>query len=804
MSLAVIVVLSIFGFTALRANERQNRSDAVQGVERTASLAGALASSLIGLAQQELNVLARTPAFIDGDIATIQRSLDTVNPPSLAFTAGMAWLDASVTQRAAWTPEAAIPVDLSALAAVRRAATGTPAIEVLAPSGDERFRPIVFAVPTFGADFTPNGVLTGAVLLDPSSQEALERVFGTDTAIALDADGGVVLGSADTTQRELGVARAALRRVPPDGTGGAFEDVDRSVVGWSRISAADWLVVVERSHDDVFGPSRWQYERSLAALALLVVASVAGAAYAAIRLDRVHQREATGRLLFQTLVQQLPVGVAAVDRAGRVTLTNQRAVDALGARPAVGDAVPPALAVSLDAMSQGRISDAEVVDAGDDDGERALVVRAAPVEFGGHITGAAVIVEDVTDVRRRIERNEALGVATAGLAAAASPGEVADVVAASIGAFGAAAALVVLRDPDDPAQLLLASSKGFNPALTGGYEIMPVDAPTPIAEACRTGREVHVTADEAGDRYPDLVASFAQSHNDAWVALPLRSAGRVAGALGMAFRRREDLTDDVRAGLGGFAAQVSQALDRASRQDIEHDVALVLQRGLLQPADGDAPGVDVVTRYAPAEDHLEVGGDFFDVLRLQDGSVLLVIGDVVGHGIDAASAMGQLRSAARALATTTNSPARLLEQLDRFAGMVPPCRFATSALVAVDTSTRTVRYSLAGHPPPLFVTADGVTGRLDGALSRPLGILETARPEHTLELPPGPVVVCMYTDGLVERRGEVIDEGLARLEAAMARHAGASGDALADLLLSDMVGGQRQRDDVAILCARVD
>src|SRR5690606_14990256 len=130
----------------------------------------------------------------------------------------------------------------------------------------------------------------------------------------------------------------------------------------------------------------------------------------------------------------------------------------------------------------------------------------------------------------------------------------------------------------------------------------------------------------------------------------------------------------------------------------------------------------------PAEEHLDVGGDFFDVLALADGSVMVVIGDVVGHGIDAASAMGQLRSAVPALSATTSSPARLLELLDRFAELVPSCAFATAAIVVVAADRRSVTASLAGHPPPLF-EADGVVHRLDDALSRPIGVYPAERPE---------------------------------------------------------------------------
>ena len=345
----------------------------------------------------------------------------------------------------------------------------------------------------------------------------------------------------------------------------------------------------------------------------------------------------------------------------------------------------------------------------------------------------------------------------------------------------------MLRDAADPSRLLLTSDAGFISGETDGWQVFDLHATTPVAEAVRTGLPVFATLDDAPQRFPDMGDLFRKSPSVGWSALPLRSAGRVEGALGMSFNRVEDLSPAARTQLVGFAAQVSQALDRAGRQSIEHDVALVLQRGLLQPVGGAVDDMEVVSRYAPAEDHLEVGGDFFDVLPLADGSAMLVIGDVVGHGIDAASAMGQLRSAVRALSTTTSSPARLLELLDEFALLVPPCAFATAAIVVVAPDRQTLRYSLAGHPPPVWRDTSGAVGLLGEALSRPLGIVFGDRPEATVELAAG-YTFCLYTDGLIERRGEIIDVGLDLLVATMAAHGELACDDLADRLLADVSG----------------
>lgn len=801
VSLIVIVVLTAFGYGALRANLDQNQRDAIRGVGRTARLAGALGTSIVALAQQEVSVLSRSPAIVDGDVVAIQRAINLANPLLMGFNAGMAWIDTTGATRASWSLPDTDTVDFASLPVVAAAAGGEPAVAALAGVNGTPIRPVVFAVPTKDADGIINGVLAGAVLLDSSSQEQLRLVFGTDALVVVDETGAAVFGNQRTTAANVAVAAETQRR-SGDRANGVFRRIDDSVVGYSRIPSAGWVVVVERPREDLFGPSRWQFERSLFALGLLFAMSVVGAAFAAIRLDRVHRRESDSRQLFQTVIEQLPVGVAALDRHGRIVVTNDRADLALGSAPAPGDDAPVALAVATDAMRDRTLALDADVQVGEGDDTRTLIVRAAPVESAGHVTGAAAIVEDVTQLRERARRAEHLAAATAGLALATSREEVASVVADGVSAFGARGAVVVLRDEREPERLLLASAAGFGAGKTDGWETMSIDASTPVSEAVRTGEVVIATIDDAAARFPDMGDLFAASGNQAWAALPLRSAGRVDGALGLSFRDVDDLSGDARPRLAGFAAQVSQALDRVSRQSIEHDVAMVLQRGLLQAPGGEVVDLEVASSYEPAEDHLEVGGDFYDVLPLEDGGVMLVIGDVVGHGLDAASAMGQLRSAVRALASTTSSPARVLELLDRFAAVVPSCRFSTAAIVVIDATRRRLTYSIAGHPPPGWCDADGVSGLLDGALSRPLGVYPAARPERTRDVTPG-TTVCLYTDGLIERRGEIIDAGIGRLVASLAAGSSGSCEALVASLFADLVGDEPQRDDVAILCARV-
>ncbi|WP_402465913.1 PP2C family protein-serine/threonine phosphatase [Isoptericola aurantiacus] len=207
------------------------------------------------------------------------------------------------------------------------------------------------------------------------------------------------------------------------------------------------------------------------------------------------------------------------------------------------------------------------------------------------------------------------------------------------------------------------------------------------------------------------------------------------------------------------------------------------------------------TRYRPADDSLTVGGDWFDVVELPGGRSGLVVGDCVGHGVGAAASMGRLSSAGRALMLAGAGPAQTLEMLDTFARTVPGSEFTTVFCGVVDPRTMTLTYSSAGHPPGLLVHDDGATTWLGEARSMPLTLPAGRRPEHKATLTSGDTVL-LYTDGLVERRGEHLQDGLGRL-VTVAREA-CCATALAgvpDRLLAGMLP-DGARDDVALVVYR--
>jgi serine phosphatase RsbU (regulator of sigma subunit) len=213
----------------------------------------------------------------------------------------------------------------------------------------------------------------------------------------------------------------------------------------------------------------------------------------------------------------------------------------------------------------------------------------------------------------------------------------------------------------------------------------------------------------------------------------------------------------------------------------------------------DVPGLDVGVTYRAAAAELQVGGDWYDVVGLDDGRAVFVVGDAVGHNLGATTAMGQLRSAIRATAPYVADPAALLSRADVLAGQITGAECATVACVRLDPATGELSYATAGHPPILVVHADGTT-YLGGGRGLPLGVSRTARASATTQLTAGDLLV-LYTDGLYERRRESPDLGLARLAALAAKSRHLPPTELSHALADGMLAGAAPDDDICVLVA---
>ncbi|WP_445074328.1 PP2C family protein-serine/threonine phosphatase [Streptomyces sp. SAS_267] len=235
----------------------------------------------------------------------------------------------------------------------------------------------------------------------------------------------------------------------------------------------------------------------------------------------------------------------------------------------------------------------------------------------------------------------------------------------------------------------------------------------------------------------------------------------------------------------------------------ERQIAVTLQEAMLH-SPHLARHRDAAVRYLPAVGSLNVCGDWYEVVDLPEDRFAVAVGDVVGHGLEAAAVMGMLRSALSAVVRAVERPARALDVLGLYARDVEGALAATVVQAVVDTRASRIMYSSAGHPPPILVHPDGTFDLLDGATDPPLG----ARPEHVphphaeLRYTRGDTFV-LYTDGLIERRGEDIDASLRRLTDALTRHGDREPEGLADALLADLGVSSGAPDDIALIVIRL-
>lgn len=341
---------------------------------------------------------------------------------------------------------------------------------------------------------------------------------------------------------------------------------------------------------------------------------------------------------------------------------------------------------------------------------------------------------------------------------------------------------------------------------------LPADETNPLGAALLQHRLLtFVDRTSQNLRYPRL-RDLAQV-GEARAFLPLRLGGRDYGALALAWPSRRSFADHDRVTLAALGSSVAQAVHRALLLQSRVDAALTLQHALLT----DLPEPDSLTltaRYLPAGAGEEVGGDWYDALLTPAGTTYLAIGDVAGHDMKAAAAMGQLRNMLRMtswLAGPASTPARELELLDRSMADFGIDHLATVVLARIEQTEadaqrgrRRLRWANAGHPPPVLVHPDGTAQLLPsaGGNGPMLGIFPTTTREDNEVLVERGSRLLLFTDGLVERRGATIDAGLEELVAAATRHAGADGDDFVDLVLSDLIDDVG--DDVALLAVRFE
>ena len=444
-------------------------------------------------------------------------------------------------------------------------------------------------------------------------------------------------------------------------------------------------------------------------------------------------------------------------------------------------------------------------------GDRALLLRSSwhPMRNAdGRVTAVAVFVVDDTTRRQtdqalrdsRAQTGRLLEVADA-LAKAVTVAEVvAAVTAIGRRTVGADWSYIALTGPDG--LTLLPGTNEPDPVATSRSR-WPWDAATPTAEAVRTGRALflgsrvelaRIFADEHLLRYVDDVGERS------WAVLPLIGSSGRLGALRFAYATPQLFDEGTRRFLRAVAQQCAVAVERARLFEQERTAATSLTLGLLPSRLPGIAGLELGARsIAGAVEHA-VGGDWYDAFALPDGEVSLVVGDVMGHGLAAATGMGQLRAALRALALTDPDPGAVMTGLDRLVERGGPVEMATIVYAVLDPADGTVRFGDAGHPPLVHLPRHGPAELVDaGAGTTPIGVPEP-RSGRTVRLTVGDTVLG-FTDGLVEHRDRPIEDGLAELVSCLERVRAEPLDVLLDSVVAEMYD-PASPDDVTVLGLR--
>jgi phosphoserine phosphatase RsbU/P len=337
------------------------------------------------------------------------------------------------------------------------------------------------------------------------------------------------------------------------------------------------------------------------------------------------------------------------------------------------------------------------------------------------------------------------------------------------------------------------------------------DDDSSMASAFFTGEPIHLDAIPAELVEPVLTSeavrtAWARLDAASFTMVPLRARSQTFGGLALVNTSGRPPHTEMEIAIAvEVARRAGLALDNARLYGQQLKVAETLQRSLLTPPP-QPDDLEIAVRYQPAAGNMHVGGDWYDAFRQPDGATLLVIGDVVGHNVDAAAAMGQIRSILRGIAyDRQEDPARILTRVDEVLTGLEIGTLATALIARLEQNAeqaregvRLLRWSSAGHLPPLVRHADGVVETL-ATRPEPLLGAETrhSRSNHTTRLLPGDTLL-FYTDGLVEQGRTTIDAGMSRLASVVTELGGLPPDELCDRLLERIVA-RRSEDDVAIV-----
>ncbi|HRE01105.1 MAG TPA: PP2C family protein-serine/threonine phosphatase [Ilumatobacteraceae bacterium] len=347
-----------------------------------------------------------------------------------------------------------------------------------------------------------------------------------------------------------------------------------------------------------------------------------------------------------------------------------------------------------------------------------------------------------------------------------------------------------------------------DPAVAGTSTFsMHIDPNGPLTSMLRRGQPIQLDGMSVFQDVPEVVALIG-GRLERTTGIPLIDAeGRLRGAIAFIHLRGiSDPREPVYAEAGRLdtiADLTAQTVERSLLYQHEHELVVNLQQQTL----GALPAVDglcCAARYLPSSSMLGLGGDWYDVYPLDDGGAAVMVGDVAGHGIDAIADMAEFRTTISTLLRTRSDLSELAAlSTSLLAEPGGELRFATVGLMVIDPSRRRLSYIRCGHPPALMCRPDGSVELLDQAGGAPIGIERRSLSAASVAFEPGTVLLA-YTDGLIERRDEVLDTGIERLRSALAECPTTDPVAIVDHVIARCLAGRSTEDDTAVLVIRVD
>lgn len=840
----MIPVIALLGGLTAEMAWRDYRSASRSAAHELAGSASSVARSLDGFLHDRfemLNTLALGPPFLEANHTAIERQLSQMDVGARGFNGGIRWLDRDGIVRGASDVHMQLNVSMArvqAVAAVR--ATRIPSVQVVyGPRLDDPM--VLIAVATSDAAGAMNGVIVGAMRLDQLRQLLPALNLRAATLTIADTSDHLLMGgqvsvldpvAADAPYRAMIGSRSGSYEAATD-----LRGTPNSTLGYDWIPRARWLVTVSEPRSTLMATARRTLTVEWLLVALLAVGAIAATLHEARRLSRARASDQRRRL-----------------STARLRIAAARLISA-GERETVGATVGEAIRDELD------LPWCAILDVLDPE-KPAVIAGAGPVPYevaslrieagnlhryagseGVNLTelpGVQIGGGSVRAMAVPIGHRDAGQVAVLSLPQGRSLNDserasVAAIVESAAQAFDRARLIDADRRARRRTRMLgqiegdLFAQVGVDartrrlvemvvPAwadfatieLQGPRAVSLVAARHRVPGRLNAAREVRsdelaITVDERAalgqvDHLPDTLGPASM------ICVPLRVDGqRMRLVLGRTLDgSRPPFGDRDCDFADAIAVRAGLALNRARREEQDRFIGNELQQSLLRTLPDELGGVAIGATYLPGSPELRVGGDWFDLFPVPDGRVALCVGDVVGHGLTAATAMGRLSSALRAMAIVDPAPDAVLNNLEVFAMDTPGARLATVAYVLIDQATGAVRYRMAGHPPPLIVSPSGAVRYLWDGRGAPLCVLGDEDERAGDAQLADHETLLLFSDGLFERRGELIDDSLARLSEIAAGLSHLAPQPFVERLVRESIGHGVQADDVCVIAVRRD